>query len=111
MTSNGKVSFPAATGVWTVNAVPAATTSRASANGDARLDEFAAALEGHEGAVPLVHVPRGRGYLEGAQQPHPADAQDDLLGDAGALVAAVKAREQPPVLRSVLRHVGVQEVD
>ena len=40
----------------------------------ATLDEFAAALQRHKGAVPFVHVPRGRLNAQRAQQAHAADA-------------------------------------
>src|SRR5690606_5366996 len=61
-------------------------------------DELAAALERHERAVALVHVPARRPDPDGAQQAHAADPEHDLLADAGALVAAVEPGEETAVL-------------
>jgi hypothetical protein len=71
--------------------------------------QLAAALERHERRVTLVHVPRGGRDAERAQHAHAGDAEDHLLGDAGALVAAVEARQQRAVVGVVLGQVDVEQ--
>ncbi|MNS67621.1 hypothetical protein D3C72_1008770 [compost metagenome] len=75
------------------------------------LDHLADALEAQEGRVALVHVPGGRLDAEGAERAHAADAEDDLLGDAHVVVAAVELRAEAAVFGGVAVDVGVQEVD
>src|SRR5690606_10122832 len=72
-------------------------------------DVLPAALERHERAVPLVHVPTRGPHAQGAQQAYASDAEYDLLRDAGALIAAVEAAEDAPVFLGVLRVVRVEQ--
>ena len=71
---------------------------------------FAAAFQHLKGGVALVDVPHGRVQVQGTQCAHPADAQHDLLLDAGGDVAAVELVGDGPVRLLVLRQVGVEQV-
>ncbi len=75
----------------------------------ARHDLPADHLQRRECAVPLVEVHHRGGDLQRVQGPQPADAQEQLLADAGPGIAAVEPRRQRPVRVAVLRHVGVQQ--
>ena len=59
-----------------------------------RLDLPADHLQRREGAVPLVEVQHRGGDLQGVQGPDAADAQEQLLADAGPGIAAVEPRRQ-----------------
>ncbi len=77
---------------------------------DAALQEIPDPLEDDEGGVAFVQVVDGRVRAERAQRAHAADAEHDLLLDAGLAVAAVEARRQLAVPRRVLLEVGVEQV-
>jgi hypothetical protein len=64
--------------------------------------------------VPLVEVVRADVLglvVERAQQRHAADAEHRLLPQPVGVVAAVQVVGERPVLRTVLREVGVEQVD
>ena len=75
------------------------------------LDLLADPLHHHEGGVPLVEVPDGRLDAHRAQHADAADAEDDLLLDAGLAVAAVQPGRQLPIPGRVLVEVGVEQVE
>ena len=75
------------------------------------LDELADALQHDERRVPFVEVPDGRLDAHRPQHAHAADAEDDLLLDAGFAVAAVEPGRQLAVPRRVLVEVGVEQVE
>ena len=66
-------------------------------------------LQPDERGVPLVDVPDRRTQPQQLQRAQPADAEHDLLADAGLLVAAVEPRGDVAVGRVVLREVRVQQ--
>ena len=61
-------------------------------------DKLAHPLEDGESCVTLVHVVGGRVDTDAAQRPDAADAQDELLDDAGAQVAAVEPGGERAIL-------------
>ncbi len=67
-------------------------------------------LEGEEPGVALVEVEHLRVDTEGAQCPHAADAEDDLLAQAMVGVAAVEAVGDRHTVGGVAFDVGVEEV-
>src|SRR5665213_560468 len=72
-------------------------------------DFFADQLQREKRRVAFVHVERGRLDAQRAQQPHAADAQQNLLHDARGAVAAINARRQVAVKLLVLRQVRVEQ--
>src|SRR5512136_2293835 len=52
-----------------------------------------------------------RGNTNSTEEPHTADAQNDLLADACPLVAPVHVRGQIAEAPIVLRQIGVQKID
>jgi hypothetical protein len=79
--------------------------------GQPALHLAADALQHQEGGVTLVDV-KGRGLdPQGLQGAHAADAQDDLLLDAGVLVAAIELVGDVAVLRPVGGQVGIQQAE
>ncbi len=67
-------------------------------------------LQGQECRVAFVHVEDRRLDPHRAQQPHPADAQEDFLHDAGGTVAAVHVQRQVSEGLLVVRQIGVEQV-
>ncbi|OPY91998.1 MAG: hypothetical protein A4E73_01572 [Syntrophaceae bacterium PtaU1.Bin231] len=74
------------------------------------LHEHGDPLEDQEGRVALVDVVHGGPDSQFAEQPDPAHAQQDLLLDPRARIGIVEARGDLPVLDSVARHVGIEQV-
>ena len=72
-------------------------------------DKLAHPLEDGESCVTLVHVVGGRVDTDAAQRPDAADAQDELLDDAGAQVAAVEPGGERAIFGGVLGNVRVEE--
>ena len=69
------------------------------------------AFETAEGGVPFVHVANGGVLAEGLEGANAADAEDDLLLDAGLLVAAVELGGDAAIFLAVLRDVGIEQVE
>ena len=112
ISSKGKASLPAGTGVWVVNSALARTAHSAASNGSpSSSHQLAHALELEERGMPFVHVPDRRLQTQRPQHPHPADAQHHLLRDAHLLVAAVQPGRQLPIGGRVLLDVGVHQVE
>ena len=78
---------------------------------DAGLDHFADAFEDQKGGVTFVHVPGGGVDVEATEGTDATDAEDDLLLDAGLLVAAVEAGGELAIPGGVALGVGVHEDD
>ena len=77
---------------------------------DLPLQALAQELQREEGAVTLVEVEDLGRLAQRAQEPHAADAEDDLLADAPVEAALVELpRERAEVLRVALV-VGVEQV-
>ena len=102
--------MPAGTGVWVVNTPPPRTASTAAANGQPAADQLADALQAEEPGVALVGVEHVGIDAQGAQGPHAADAEDDLLAQAVVLVAAVQAIGDGDAVGRVALDVGVEHV-
>ena len=66
-------------------------------------------LEAGKRRVPLVHVDDTGMNPERRQCPHTANAQDDLLPDAGPLVTPIEARGEAAVFVAVLRDVRIEQ--
>ena len=66
-------------------------------------------LERREGAVAFVQVGDAGRVAERAQRPRPADAEQQLLADAGPLVAAIEPRGQLAILGRVAFDVRVEQ--
>ena len=66
-------------------------------------------LQPGEGAVPFVQVEHARVDAQRLQRADAADAQQQLLADAHAVVAAVEPRRQLAVLGLVALDVGVEQ--
>ena len=66
-------------------------------------------FERRKGAVAFVQVQDARRDAHRAERAHPADAEQQLLADAYALVAAVEARGQLAVLRLVAFDVRIEQ--
>jgi hypothetical protein len=79
MSSRGKRSMPAGTGVWVVKTVPARTASMASPRRARRPTMLADALEAEEAGVALVGVEDLGSTPERLERPDAADAEQDLL--------------------------------
>ncbi len=70
---------------------------------------FVEQLQSEQRGVTLVHVEAADLVIaEGAQHPHPADAEDDFLAEAVVRVAAVKMMGKRAVPLRVFREVGIQ---
>src|SRR5690606_7705201 len=69
--------------------------------GEARLDQFPATFQHHEGAVSFVHVPVGGVEVQCPEHAHAADPKDHLLRDTRALVTAVEPLQDLAVLRTI----------
>ncbi len=67
-------------------------------------------FQDQEGGVPLVQVVDPWSDAHGVQGAQPPDPQDDLLGDARLVVAAVQPRRDGPVVGVVGVQVRVQQV-
>ncbi len=74
-----------------------------------QLHQQARVLQRREGAVALVQVQAAPVDAGGAQRAHAADAQQQLLADADALVAEVQAGGELAVLLGVPVDVGVEQ--
>ena len=79
--------------------------------GHAGGDRLARELERRERGVALVHVDHAGVDAEPAEQPHPADAEQDVLGEPGRLVADVQARRDPALHLRVVGAVDVEQVE
>ena len=77
----------------------------------ARLDQFADALERQEAGVTLVGVEHLRVQAERAQHPNATDAEDDLLAQAVLDVAAVQPVGDGRDLGAVAVDRGVEQVE
>ena len=62
-----------------------------------------------ETAVPLVEMEDARGNAHGFQGTKAADAEEQLLTNAGAAVAAIEAGSKFQVFRRVALHIRIQE--
>ena len=108
---NGKASWPAGTGVCVVKTVLWRTAGQRVLERQALIEELVDALQHHEAGVALVQVPHRGIEAEGAQGADAADAQDDLLLDAGLAIAAVQARGQLAIPGRVLLEIGVEQIE
>ena len=61
--------------------------------------------------MPLIHVKHVRLDSESSEHFHASNTQHDLLAHAHLEIAAVKLRGDAPVLRAVLRNIGVEQID
>jgi hypothetical protein len=66
-------------------------------------------LERGKCTVSFVQVDDARRNAEGVKRANAADAEDQLLPDAHAIVAAVEPRRQLAIFRLVAWHVGVEK--
>ena len=66
-------------------------------------------LEAGERAVSFVQVQDARRDAQRRERPHAADAEQQFLADADALVAAVEPRRQLAILRLVAVDVRVEQ--
>ena len=66
-------------------------------------------LERRKGAVAFVQVRHARRDAQRFEGPHAADAEQQLLPDAHALVAAVQARGQLAIFRLVALDVRIEQ--
>ena len=76
----------------------------------ALLHQVAQALQDQERRVPFVDMPDRGLEAERGERAHPADAEHDLLLDAGGAVAAVELMRDVAILRVVFLEVGVEQV-
>ena len=60
--------------------------------------------------MPFIRVPYGGSNAKGAEQPHAADAQQNFLAKPHLLVASVEASGQCAVLRCILGHICIDQV-
>ena len=73
---------------------------------------FIEQFDRQQAGVAFVHVEAGEVIVaEGAQHPHPADAQDGLLAKAIPGVAAIEMIGQFPVPLAVVGQVAIQQID
>ena len=109
--SGEKRSWPAGTGVWVVKTIvrgddaqrlAAPTGPRAPSAARTNSSAAKALWPSFRWATPGV-------YAERAQRPRPADAEQQLLADAGPLVAAVEPRGQLAILGRVAFDVRVEQ--
>ena len=103
--------MPAGTGVWVVNTPPPRDGLDGGGERQPGGDELADPLEAEEPGVALVGVEHVRLEAEGAQRPHAADAEHDLLAQAVVLVAAVEAVGDGDAVGRVALDVGVEQVE
>ena len=87
---------------------------RDSAQGFVGADAFgrhslAGQLQGCKRAVPLVEMDDTRRNVECPQRLDPADAEQELLTDADAIVAAVESRCESAILGLIAVDVGIEE--
>ena len=82
--------MPAGTGVWVVNTPPARTASTASANESPPATCSRMRSSERKPAWPSLVWNTCGSQPEGAQRPHAADAEDDLLAQPVLDVAAVQ---------------------
>ncbi len=62
--------------------------------------------------MAFVHVKSAQlAVAQGTQHAHAADAEDHLLAQAVACIAAIEVVGQAPIFRRIRRHVGVEEQD
>ena len=103
-------SWPAGTGVCVVNTTCAATRRSASAESmPSVLHPPSHQLQHGKRAVSLVEVHHARRDAERRERLHAADAEQQLLPDAHALVTAVQPRRQLAVFRAVAFDVRVEQ--
>ena len=105
-----KRSCPAGTGVCVVKTTCEATRRIASsAPIPSVVHPPPHQLERGERAVPLVQMHDAGRDAERRERADAADAEQQLLADADALIAAVQPRRQLAVLGAVAVHVGVEQ--
>ena len=108
--SGGKRSWPAGTGVWVVKTTCARHAAERLPGVDAfGLHPLAHQLERGERAVAFVEVHDARRDAQRRERPHAADAEQQLLADADAIVAAVEPRGQLAILGLVALDVRVEQ--
>ncbi len=73
------------------------------------LHAIAHRLQHREPAVPLVEVEDAGSNAHGLQSAKAADAQEQLLTDTGARVAAVEARTEVQIFGCIARDFGVEQ--
>ena len=73
-------------------------------------DQVADPFQRQEDRMAFIHVPGHRFDAQLLQHQHPAHAQQNFLGDAHLLIAAVEAGRKHARFRGVFRHVGIQQV-
>ena len=61
-------------------------------------------------AVPLVQMQNARHDAQGLEGPHAADAQQQFLANADALVAAVQPGGQVAIFRRIAVDVGIEQI-
>ena len=66
-------------------------------------------FERRKRAVPFVQVNDARQDAHGVERAHAADAEQQFLPDADALVTAVQPRGELPVLGAVAVDVGIEQ--
>ena len=105
-----KRSWPAGTGVCVVKTTSRATRGTASSKPmPSSSMRLRIASSTAKPLWPFVQVQHARGDAHGPQRAEAADAQQQLLADADAAVAAVEARRQLAVLRRVALDVGIEQ--
>src|SRR5579859_1470115 len=75
------------------------------------VDQLAAAFQIQEGGVALIHVPDERVNSQGAQRPHAADPQYNLLRDSHLVIATVEPRGERAVGETVRLDIRIHEVE
>ena len=79
--------------------------------GAVRIESFVKQFHGEKRRVSLVHVELGDVVVaERSHDAYAADAEDDLLAEPVALVAAVELAGEQPVLLGIGGQVGINEV-
>ena len=73
------------------------------------LNALSNTLEGQKCAMSLIHVADGRAKTKDIQSAEATNAKEELLLDAGFLVATVEIAGNPLVGLIVFRHKGVEE--
>ena len=73
------------------------------------LHAIANRLQHRETAVPLIEVENTRSNAHGLEGAKAADAEEQLLANAGAPVSAIEARGQLQILRCVAGYLGVEQ--
>ena len=110
--ATGKVSFPAGTGVCVVKTVERAATSAAVSRSRPLLfRKVLDAGDGQECRVPFIHVAHRRFQPRRNERAESTHGQQQLLAETHEVVATIKTGGQLAIVRRVLRHVRVQQVE